>query len=58
MRLDNTKIQRWKDLVDAFLKQYKYNMDIATDRTILSNLEKKDKESIRKYAQRWWESAA
>jgi hypothetical protein len=56
MRLDNTKIQRWKDLVDAFVKQYKYNMDIAPDRTSLSNIEKKDKESITKYAQRWRES--
>jgi len=58
MRLDNTKIRRWKDLVEAFVKQYKYNMDIAPDRTSLSNLEKKDKESIREYAQRWRESAA
>jgi len=58
MRLDNTKIQRWKDLVDAFIKQYKYNMDIAPDITNLSNLEKRDKESIREYAQRWRESAA
>ncbi|XP_024439614.1 uncharacterized protein LOC112323885 [Populus trichocarpa] len=51
-------IRRWKDLVDAFIKQYKYNMDIAPDRTSLSNLEKRDKESIRDYAQRWRESAA
>jgi hypothetical protein len=58
MRLDNTKIRRWKDLVEAFVKQYKYNMDIALDRTSLSNLGKKDKESIREYAQRWRESAA
>jgi hypothetical protein len=52
MRLDNTKIRKWKDLVDAFVKQYKYNMDITPNRTSLSNLEKKDKESIREYAQR------
>nr|XP_034903475.1 uncharacterized protein LOC118040612 [Populus alba] len=58
MRLDNTKIQKWKDLVDAFVKQYKYNMDIAPDRTSLSNLEKRDKESIREYAQRWRDLAA
>eukprot|EP00258_Populus_trichocarpa_P037188 XP_024453207.1 uncharacterized protein LOC112326921 [Populus trichocarpa] len=58
LKLDNTKIRRWKDLVDAFIKQYKYNMNIAPDRTSLSNLEKKDKESIREYAQRWRESAA
>ena len=53
MRLDNTKIQKWKHLVDAFVKQYNYNMDIAPNRTSLSNLEKKDKESIREYTQRW-----
>ena len=52
MRLDNTKIQIWKDLMDVFVKQYKYNMSIALDRTNLSNLEKKGKESIREYAQR------
>jgi hypothetical protein len=39
MRLDSKKIWRWKLLVDAFVKQYKYNMDIAPDRTSLSNLE-------------------
>jgi hypothetical protein len=33
IRLDNTKIQRWKDLVNAFIKQYKYNIDITTYRT-------------------------
>jgi len=44
--------------LDAFVKQYKYNMGIAPDRTSLSNLEKKDKESIREYAQRWKDLAA
>ena len=58
MRLDNTRIHTWKDLVDAFIKQYKYNMDIALDKTSLSNLEKGDKESIREYAQRWRDLAA
>jgi hypothetical protein len=52
MRLNNTKIRKWKDLVDVFVKQYKYNMDIAFDRTSLSNLEKGDKQSIREYTQR------
>ena len=44
--------------MDAFVKQYKYNMDIALDRTSLSNLKKRDKESIREYAQRWRDLAA
>ncbi|KAL3597067.1 hypothetical protein D5086_008704 [Populus alba] len=47
-----------EDLVDAFIKQYKYNMDITPDRTSLSNLERGDKESIREYAQRWRDLAA
>jgi hypothetical protein len=49
MRLNNTKIRWWKDPVDAFIKQYKYNMDIIPNKTSLSNLEKKDRESIREY---------
>jgi len=53
MRLDSSRIRRWKDLVDAFIKQYKYNIDIALNKTSLSNLEKRDKESIREYIQRW-----
>ena len=44
--------------MDVFVKQYKYNMDIAPDRTSFSNLEKRDKESIREYAQRWRDLAA
>jgi hypothetical protein len=52
MRLDNTKIQRFKDLINTFIKQCKYNMDIAPQKTTLSNLEKGDKESIREYAKK------
>ena len=28
MQLDNTKVKRWKDLVNVFIKQYKFNMDM------------------------------
>ncbi|XP_073264245.1 uncharacterized protein [Populus alba] len=58
MHLDNTKIKGWKDLVDAFIKQYKFNMDVALDRSSLQAMEKGNKESIREYAQRWREAAA
>jgi len=47
VRLDNTKIRRWKDLVDVSFKQYKCNMDIIPDRTNSSNMEKRDTESIK-----------
>jgi len=50
MRLENTNIRRRKDLANAFVKQYKYNMNIAHCRTRLSNLEKRTKESIRGYS--------
>lgn len=46
------KIQRLGDLIDAFIKNYKYNMNIAPDTFSLSLLEKGDKETMREYAQR------
>ena len=57
-RLDNIKIKGWKDLVDAFINQYKFNMDVAPDRSSLQAMEKGNKESVREYAQRWREAAA
>ncbi|RDX81653.1 hypothetical protein CR513_37636, partial [Mucuna pruriens] len=35
LNLENGRIQTWKDLVEAFLKQYKYNKDMASNRTQL-----------------------
>jgi hypothetical protein len=29
MWLDNTKVKKWKDLVDAFIRQYKFNIDVG-----------------------------
>jgi hypothetical protein len=57
MRLDNTRIKKWKDLVEAFLKQYKFNLEIAPDRTSLMAMEKRSQESVRAYAQRWRDEA-
>jgi len=31
MRLDNTKKKKQRELVDVFVKQYKFNMDVALD---------------------------
>ena len=58
MHLEPTRISSWKDLVDAFLKQYKCNMDMAPDRMQLQNMEKKSSETFKEYAQRWRELAA
>jgi hypothetical protein len=58
MWLDNTKVIKWKDLVDAFMRQYKFNIDVGPDRSSLQAMEKDNKESIREYIQRWCEAAA
>jgi len=52
MRLDNTKVKKWKDLVDAFIRQCKLNMDVGSNRSNLQAMKKDNKESIREYAQR------
>jgi len=57
MRLDSVRIRSWRDLVEAFLKQYKFNMEIAPDRTSLMSMEKRSQESVRAYAQRWRDEA-
>ncbi|KAJ9132712.1 hypothetical protein P3X46_033550 [Hevea brasiliensis] len=52
------KLRSWKDLADAFLKQYKFNCNVAPTRRDLQNLVQKDRESFKEYAQRWREKAA
>jgi hypothetical protein len=58
MILDNIKIKTWKDLVHAFLKQYKFNLEIAPDRIILMVIENANQESMRVYVQRWRDKIA
>ncbi|XP_020225338.1 uncharacterized protein LOC109807232 [Cajanus cajan] len=58
MQLDGGKIQTWKQLADAFLRRYKYNIDLIPDRSDLQNLSKKGDESFKTYAQRWREMVA
>jgi len=58
MHLEPARIHLWKDLSDAFLKQYKYNMDMALDRMQLQGMTKKSSETSKEYAQRWRELAA
>jgi len=52
MTLDNTRVNKWSDLADAFLKQYKFNIDIILDHTSLMVMEKSNKETIREYTHR------
>ena len=58
MHLERTQIYSWKDLADAFLKQYKYNIDLTPDRIELQSMSKRDLETFKEYAQRWRELAA
>jgi hypothetical protein len=53
MTLDNTRAKKLSDLVDAFLRQFKFNIDIALDRTSLIVMDKGNKETVRGYAHRW-----
>jgi len=46
IHLEPARIRSWNDLVDAFLKQYKYNVDMAPDRLQLQNMSKKNSETF------------
>ncbi|XP_017617660.1 uncharacterized protein LOC108462194 [Gossypium arboreum] len=56
-QLNRSQVKSWKDLAQAFMKQYGHVTDIALDRITLQNIEKKSNESFRQYAQRWREIA-
>ncbi|WJX57044.1 hypothetical protein P8452_42642 [Trifolium repens] len=58
MGLDSANIRTFNDLGEAFIRQYKYNLDMAPDRDQLRAMVQKDKESFKEYAQRWREIAA
>ncbi|RDX85840.1 hypothetical protein CR513_32900, partial [Mucuna pruriens] len=58
VNLERGRIRIWKDLAEASLKQYRYNEDMAPDRSRLQNMAKKDHEGFKEYAQKWRELAA
>ena len=58
MSLDSSNIHTFNDLGEAFIKQYKYNMDMVPDRDQLRAMVQKDRESFKEYAQRLREIAA
>ena len=58
IQLERTHIRTWVDLANAFLKHYKYNLDMAPTRLQLQNLSQKKEESFKEYAQRWREMAS
>ncbi|XP_028223068.1 uncharacterized protein LOC114404171 [Glycine soja] len=58
MNLDSASIRTFNDLGEAFIRQYKYNLDMAPDRDQLRAMTQKKKETFKEYAQRWREVAA
>jgi hypothetical protein len=50
--LDSASIRTFNDLGEAFVKQYKYNVDMESDRDQLRSMSQKDKETFKEYAQR------
>ena len=55
MRLEKTF--NWREMANSFLEYYRFNTEIAPNRTVLIRTEKKNGESFREYAQRWRELA-
>lgn len=58
MKLERTYIQTWRDLVEAFVKHYQYNIDMAPNHTQLQSLSQGQNESFKEYAQKWQELEA
>lgn len=57
MQLESIYIRNWRDLVEAFVKHYHYNIDMAPNRTQLQNLTQGTNESFKEYAHKWRELA-
>jgi hypothetical protein len=50
MQLEGNYIHSWRDLANAFIKQYQYNLDMAPSRTQLQSMVQKEGESFKVYA--------
>ncbi|CAK8541787.1 unnamed protein product [Lathyrus sativus] len=53
MQLEHSSVRTWAELADAFVKQYKYNTDLAPNRTQLQSMAQKDNKFFKEYPQRW-----
>lgn len=58
MGFERTKIRSWKDLSEAFLKQYKYNLNMAPTRLQLQNQAQRFNGTFKESAQHWREMAS
>lgn len=50
MGLDNANVHTFNDLGEAFVKKYKYIVDMAPDWDQLRSMSQKDKETFKEYA--------
>src|SRR3954469_24195445 len=57
MGLDSTHIRTFHDMGEAFIRQYKYNIDMAPDRDQLRAMSQREKKSFKEYVQ-WWRELA
>ncbi|RDY06247.1 hypothetical protein CR513_09794, partial [Mucuna pruriens] len=55
VNLEKGQVKTWRDLAEAFVRQYKYNEDIAPNHSRLQNLSKTKSKGFKDYAQRWRE---
>ena len=58
MGLNKADIKTFKDLSEAFVQRYNYNLHLAPDRKELQAMTQNDNESFKAYAQRWRDVAA
>lgn len=58
MGLESGKIWACKDLSDAFLNIYKYNMNMALTHLQLQNPAQRSNETFKEYAQKWCDMAS
>jgi len=58
MGLNKADIKTFKDLSEAFIQRYNYNLHLAPDRKELQVMTQNDNESFKSYAQRWRDVAA
>ncbi|XP_050895906.1 uncharacterized protein LOC127102593 [Lathyrus oleraceus] len=56
--LESANIRTFNDLGEAFVKKYKYNINMALDIYQLRSIYDNDTETFKEYAQRWSELAA
>ncbi|RDX89106.1 hypothetical protein CR513_29207, partial [Mucuna pruriens] len=56
--LEKGQVNTWRDLAEAFVCQYNYNVAMAPDRSRLQNLSKTEFEGFKNYAERWRELVA